>query len=124
VTSELDLTKMEFPSDRLTVGAIRRMDAKVFATFRHGEHDYLGRLEFFQTLALEMDLAVLAFAKAAGAAPPDLGVSRDDIIEQLLIDYEKLGFGSGPASRQALIQKIESDAAAQARSAENGGISR
>ena len=121
---KLDLTKMEFPSDQLTVGAIRRLDPEVFASRNHGEDDYLGRLQFFQVLAHEMDLAVLAFAKAAGAPPPDLGVSREEFAQQLLIDYEKIGIGSGPASRQALLQKIESDAVAQARSAEKGGIPR
>jgi hypothetical protein len=124
VTGELDLNKMEFPSDQLTVGAIRRLDHRVFAPRNHGVNDPLGRLQAFDILSNEMDLAVLAFAKATSAAPPDLGVSREEIVEQLLIDYEKIGIGAGPASRQALIQKIESDAVAQARSAENGGIPR
>lgn len=125
VTGVLDWNKLEFPSDRLTVGAIRRLHPGVFTRRPdHGISEPLILLLAFDILSNEMDLAALAFAKATGSAPPDLLVTRQEIIQVLLADYETVGLGEGAASRQALIQKIESDAAAQARSAENGGIPR
>jgi hypothetical protein len=123
VTGTLDWSKIEFPSDRLTVGTIRRRHPEVFTRPDHGIAESLIRLLAFDILSNEMDLAALAFAQSGGSAPPDLLVSRQEIVQTLLADYEAVGLGAGPASRQALIEKIESDAAILARSAENRGIS-
>lgn len=111
----LDWNKLELPSDQMTLGAIRRAQPEVFADTISGISQPINNVLAFELLFKEMDLAILAFAKAAGHKRPDLGVVRSETIQELKADYAAAGIGEGPASRLALIRKIESDAAAQGR---------
>jgi hypothetical protein len=113
--AELDWNKLELPSDALTVGAIRRAHADIFSQNTHGISEPLIKILAFDILSNEMDLAALAFAEKTAQPRPDVLVSREDIIQALMDDYATAGIGSGPASRQALIRKIETDVASLAQ---------
>ncbi len=94
----LDWNKLELPSDRLTVGAIRRAQPDVFADTVSGINEPIINVLAFDILFKEMDLAILAFAKAAGHKCPDLPVVRSETIQELKTDYADAGIGEGPAS--------------------------
>jgi hypothetical protein len=99
----------------MTIGAIRRAQPEVFADTVAGISQPIINVLAFNILFKEMDLATLAFAKAAGHKRPDLYVVRSETIQELKDAYAAAGIGEGPASRLALIRKIEADAAAQGR---------
>ena len=114
---EIDFSKLSLPSDTVTVRDIRRHDAAVFEGEHHGMGGRLDDLSTLHALGIEMDLAELAFARQAGFTGLAYGeLTRDDLVNDLLKVYDRLGIGDGERSRHELIRRFEADAAAQVQS--------
>ena len=123
----IDLEKIEFPSDDLTIRTIRRTHVEEFdgglgsRFFRHhgrwAADATIGALIFLERL-----LATLAFEEALGLAPSiDLG--RDDKqahVEELEGLYVRYGLAPGKAAAGELIRGVERQALEQARGAGHG----
>lgn len=118
----LDVTTIEFPSDRLTVRDMRRMDSHLFAGLRP-----LSDVDAFDITALAMCswehlLAHKEFARQLGLPDPDPKTSRAEIVEILAADYEAHGLSTGTHASKELVGRIVSAARAQAAAlGRNGG---
>jgi hypothetical protein len=123
---QIDFTKMDFPSDGLTIGTLRRVHPEQVDT---GEDinlfskDYGGSAGDMVTgmLGAERDLAAAAFNRALGKpAPAPLDKDMlEGFAEAMTQDYIRYGIASGPHHAEQLIRGIESQAAEQAR--QHGG---
>lgn len=123
---EIDVTKIDFPSDELTIKAIRQRWPKSIDKREDNPYvDGIPRLlaqptgeELFSMLKMERDLATATFNMELGREPPDLSYA-DFSIKSLAEDLSKLyiefGLASGQHHADQLIRSIESQAVAQAR---------
>lgn len=120
----LDLTKIEFPTDRLTIKDLRRWFPTSFDLPAADGHLYdvegpFNRVSLETGLGDIIDaervLAYLAYCKARGIAPPKRLGYRDEIAGPLADDYVSAGLASGTATAEQLIRVFEQAAAAQGR---------
>jgi hypothetical protein len=116
-SAALDVSALDLPSDRITIGQIRRSQPDCFDTYgKSGEHS-VSTLNIAATIATELILARNAYAKALGRSPDepmDEKERRDEILG-LNEDYCEFGISTGPKHTFELIRKLESDAANQAK---------
>ena len=127
----IDFARLDFPSDKLTVGALRRAFPHSFdlpapdyppATdeYRAFPHLRFGRqrteLALGELVDFERLLAARAFKEALSlpleGEENDYG--RDELVGELTELYTKLKLAKGPKSAGQLIRAIETGAAAQA----------
>ena len=114
---QLDYSKINFPTDRLTVGQLRRMDK---AAFPHGGIESrvrTARLEDAKGLYhawVEHHAAECVFGKAAGRGdhPSDL---VECVIEELNEFYVEMGWSSGAHQTTQLVNRFLDAARSQAR---------
>lgn len=119
---QIDLTKIDFPSDRLTIGTLRRVHPEQVDT---GEDidlfskDFGGAAGDMVTgmLIAERDIATAAFNRALGIpAPPPLDKDMlEGLAEAVTEDYIRYRIASGKHHAEQLIRGIESQATEQAR---------
>jgi hypothetical protein len=125
---QIDFTRIEFPTDRLTVKELRKALPHCFdLPAPEGPHHQ--REGFFKRESLESylggiinaerEVAALAFHTALGQVKPEyhegtLG-PRWEVLEVLISDYTKVGLARGEHHGQELIREIESQAVAQAQ---------
>jgi hypothetical protein len=117
---KIDFTKIEFPSDGLTIKVLRRVhrdqiDAERLPTF-FTDRERGGSAEDVLTdlLYCERALAEAAFDRHLGRLPADpLGV--EGFAEELTRLYVRYGIASGEHHAEQLIRSFESHAIAQAR---------
>jgi hypothetical protein len=119
---EIDLSKIEFPSDRVTIKDIRRLWPEAVDTgkrvdlFSKPVGGGAGEM-LFSMLTMERDLAKATFGLKLGREPA-IPYADDDV--KLLADdlsqvYTRYGIADGPSSAKELIRGIESQALAQAQ---------
>jgi hypothetical protein len=122
---EVDVTKIDFPSDGLTIKAIRRrwpesVDARRDDPYRHGIPmpfaSPVGEL-LHNMLVMERDLAKTTFGLEFGMEP-EIDYAGDDI--KLLSDdlsklYVEIGIATGQHHADQIIRSIQSQVVAQAR---------
>lgn len=120
----LDVTKIAFPSDQLTIKDLRRYMPTAFdlSAGENNLYDVEGR---FNRVSLETclgaiidkerELAHLAYCNARGITPPKELGNRDEGAEVLAVDYIELGLASGSHHAEQLIRAFEQAAAEQAR---------
>ena len=115
----ISIENIQFPSDRLTFGQLRRVFP---ADFSDGALKSQRNTRFlddvFPMLQLEKEIAAMAFARAAGVSPPKTRFpyldDEGELIEDLAMFYTKLGIASGEKHAAELIRGITSQAVAQA----------
>lgn len=125
-----DFTRMTFPTDRLTVAALRK--AYPWA-FDQPHHDPYRRGRWFggrasleeaigDTLDFERRLATLEFKRVLGLTPnaEEGRHPQWELAESLRDEYATLGLAAGEHHADQLVRGIESQAAAQARQAPGG----
>ena|ERR1700722_8759986 len=114
----LDLSQMPFPTDKVTIGAIRQRQPSLFIN----EDADIARFDVFATMSVERVLAKKAFAKAAGLPDPfpDDGsmstYTRQEAVWMLNSDYQRYGISTGLHQTRELVKDFEKAAADQARS--------
>lgn len=122
---KIDLSRIDFPSDRITIKAVRAtrpgsgFDAKV-AEYPEGKDAFD---ELVACLSTERELASKAFdAALRGVDPKRIGTrdhksawDRQEIISALDSEYRAYGLSSGRQQSIQLIRQIEAQAVAQAK---------
>jgi hypothetical protein len=129
---KIDLTTINYPTDKLTVGMMRKRCPTAFdvepetGTYTAGGHRPLHRMSLDFVLASVVDhermLAEWAFKKALGQPVPEADDStfgRETTFENLSNDYIKFGLARGEHEAQEMLRGIEAQAVAQAR--QHGG---
>jgi hypothetical protein len=134
---EIDFSRISFPSDRLTIKAVRdwvgqkygakRFDKALIDRADHAESDeyknlFTARSGVIDLMAGERELARNAFVAALDGYKPrrigrqdiDKAGDRRGTRDVLHIDYQRFGLSSGPKQTALLIREIESQAVAQA----------
>jgi hypothetical protein len=120
---QIDLSKIQFPSDELTVKAIRRLwpesvdtEKEVELFTDEGYHGGPGEL-LWSMLVMERDLARATFGAEYGREPEILYADHDVslVADDLRKRYIEFGIASGQHHASQLIRGIESQASAQAR---------
>ena len=117
----LDFARIEFPSDKLTVGQVRRLHGdridRETPTFFDAE-PYCGSAAFAlgNMLGMERALAAYAYNRAAGEAWKEVspGFDRDTLAGDLAEDYVRYGLAAGEKSAALLVRRFEARAAGQA----------
>jgi hypothetical protein len=119
---EIDLTKMVFPSDGMSIKAMRRLWPEAVDTgervnlFSNPTGGRAGEI-LFTMLMMERDLARAMFGLEFGREP-SIMYADDDVkllAEDLSHLYTRVGIADGSISAKELIRGIESQAVAQAR---------
>jgi hypothetical protein len=110
-----DCATLEFPSDAITLGRMRRKEPYLFslaALDRVG----LANIDVASVLRREIMIAEKSFDKALRRPDPfpDGSSHRDVLIEDLKEAYQEYGLASGDKSALELIRRLEAAAAAQA----------
>ena len=116
---QIDLTKIAFPSDRLTIGTLRKhhpaeLDSDNAPDFEKRSHSL--RAELGDMLFVERSIAQDAFNSALGRRDMVLGRGQDrqDCLDQVAGIYTRYGIASGQHHAEQLFRDIESQAVAQA----------
>jgi hypothetical protein len=111
---QLDLSKIILPSDRITMGTVRRVEADAFEPYI--SYDPIS-LDIVATVATETLLARAAYAKARGITPaePVSPSERREYILNLHDDYCLYGISTGIRQSNELIRAMERAATQQAR---------
>lgn len=112
----VDLTKLHFPTDALTIGAIRQTDPEGFREVSPRFFKGDGHGDVSSLLWEERLLAANAFAQALGQSLPfpDEAQERDEIIKELATWYQRFGLASGLEHTKQLVRDLEQSAAKQA----------
>jgi hypothetical protein len=113
-TPILDLAKIDFPTDAVTLGQLRRRKPELLTRDGLTEAD-LRDLEIAGTIDAEITLAEKAFLKTLGQPYPDPGDTRGVLFRMLNQDYCELGLSTGPNQTRQLMRAIESAAVEQAK---------
>lgn len=112
----IDIARISFPSDRLTVKAIRVAEPNLFdhpdVWVRSAAGD---DSNFLLMLRDERAIAYKAFAKTLGLPARVSSSHRNDIVHSLAEEYSRLGLSTGPKHTVQLIRDIEAQAIAQAK---------
>ena len=110
----LDITRIDFPTDHLTIGHLRRLqpDPDVHS-FAAGDLEKMLEVGVMPSMDVEQTLAQKAFAQAAGQ--PDPGEDRLDLIRMLNDEYRRLKLSTGIHQTRQLVRDFEKAAAAQAK---------
>lgn len=127
-TPKIDFTKIDFPSDRITVKILRQVhptatdvdvpidsiaplgDPRSYR--RHTLDDPLG----CGIIDLERQIAERAFKIALGQSVKGSNLSNiDEMVDNISDEYKKYGLARGEHEISAMIRRIETQAEAQAR---------
>lgn len=108
----IDLVRIRFPTDSITIGDIKRVEPHVFADWECKHWDSQTRA--VGTRLWEHALADQAFCRALGMAPVTLKSSRALILDVLGEGYRAYGLSSGEFEDEELARSIETQAIAQA----------
>lgn len=110
---KLDLAAIDFPSDKVTLGEMRRLEPSMFVPGKFFQW-HLDDVGIISTLDVEMVLAETAFAKRAKLPNPHPEVARSEAIAWLNDGYKECGLSSGLQQTKLLVREIESAAIRQA----------
>lgn len=109
----IDFSKIDFPTDKLTFGQLRRRAANqaAFANLLQAE---LVDVDAFQVHCFEQTLAAKAVAKTVNAPDPDPTIDQASLISYLDEGYQELGLSTGIQQTRQLIRAIEDAACREA----------
>jgi hypothetical protein len=109
--ASLDFSAIEFPSDRVTIGKMRKLlPAQFTPTGLKASHF---EAPVLHTLLCEQVLAEQAFAAAAGLPSPHTLWDRRESILALNSDYCRFGISSGLQQTYQLVRRFEQAAVDQ-----------
>jgi len=112
----LDWSKIEFPSDRITVAQLRKDQPQLLEDAETAIEYRMTDLNVLATIASERELAQRAFAAAMGRADPiPAMMSRSQKIDLLNDDYVRYGISKGLQQTRLLVRELETAAKRQAK---------
>ncbi len=126
------LASLDFPSDRLTVGALRRRfphafdqaveDALTVCPFISDDHHagFVVRDRLGSLLDAERQVALNALVDAQGLTRPDWYQSPEEERETVIELYQEYGIAEGPEHAKQLLRGLESAAASLAKGRSRG----
>jgi hypothetical protein len=112
--AKLDLLALALPSDRITLGQIRRREPEHFEEYLPNTDDQLSDLNIASTVATEVLLAKCAYRAGCGGKPMPLR-ERLRHIKGLNADYILYGLSTGMAKTMELVRDFERASEAKAR---------
>lgn len=112
-SDRFDPSSIEYPSDAVSLGAMRKLEPQLFQNQELDELDATG-IGIVAAHRFELRLAEKAFASAMSTPDPDPSLSRKDIAETLDEEYRRYGLSSGPHQTELLMKEIENAARQQA----------
>ena len=118
---KLNLYAISFPSDKLTLGQMRKLDqtvsgsGEVFSSSEKLHDARAAHIHSFIPLSYEMLLAEKAYAKSLGLSEPWPLTSRSELVGLLRQQWEEDGISSGPELSKQFIRDIEQAAIKQAK---------
>ena len=110
----LNTRLLSLPTDRLTLGDLRRIDRRAF-TAEGIDKCWLSDVSVFATLHNELSLAEKAYANAAGNPDPFPSDDPRELAEALKQEYVQFGICGGMAEAEELIRGFTRAAAQQGR---------
>ena|SRR5579883_1144506 len=111
---EIDFKTLSFPSDRLTIKALRLAEPQLFATDNPVDLDKtFAHSDFSSMLSWERVVARQAYKAALGQPDPD-AEERGELVDMLTEHYRDYGLSSGPHQTEQLVREIEAQASGQA----------
>jgi hypothetical protein len=110
----LDFAALPLPSDRVTLGMLRRRQPTVFDRLSDWRIP-ADLLEILATVHLENIVARRAFAAECKQPDPLPTEDRRELIRMLNDDYQRYGISSGMQETRQLIRDLEAAARQQAR---------
>lgn len=133
---EVDFTAIDFPTDALTIKALRRHLPHAFDVPPPDDYRYSLRSGYYErsmldamiasTLDWERMLAEVVYRETLGLSKlddlPVSGNQRQEIIKALCSDYVALGLASGKHQAREMLRRVERQAEEQAR--RHGGPAR
>jgi hypothetical protein len=117
----VDFGTINFPTDSITLGTIRRHEPDMFTM--DGIGGATSNVQAIATLFHEEILAEKTFAVAIGRIDPHPDMPRPFLVRLLDGAYRAYGISSGPKQSVELVRGIERQASEQAR-AMKGGVGR
>ena len=117
-----DLSSLEFPSDRITLVQLRRVEPEYFSTDRQMLDNDLTVVHGINALRIELVLARKAWAAAIGLPDPDTFRKRPTEIEYLTDVYKDYGLSSGRQQTEELVRRFETEAARLAKLSVGQGL--
>ena len=112
---KVELTRIEVPSDNITLGAIWRREPGLFS-YEAIAQGAAGAAGAISILAWETLLAENAFAAACGAKHPHPDVSEAGLIQLLNDSYKAYGISHGMNETRAMVRRFLGAVEKQARS--------
>lgn len=110
-----DLSSITFPSERITLGQMRKVEPEWFSTDREMLDNNLVVVHGINALRVEQILARKAWAEAIGLPDPDTFHSRATEVEYLTDIYKDYGISTGPQQTEELVRRFETEAAKLAK---------
>jgi hypothetical protein len=116
-TQPLDLAAIDLPSDRITMGTIRRVHPNLFADYKNSLKAPSSNLNVPAIIAEEIDLARIAYARALGVQTRERSsaAERHESILNLDVDYRTYGISTGIRHTLEMVRDLERQAAQQAK---------
>jgi hypothetical protein len=111
----LNLSAIEFPSDRITVGQLRKEQPEAFDEIGKYTNITFRTVNVAATIATERKLVEKAFAAALGLPDPSPNYSRRYEIDMLNDDYCRYGLSTGKQATTQLVRELEKAAKLQAK---------
>jgi len=116
----LDLSAIQFPSDKVTLGQVRTLDHSVNGAGVFSSADALSNARATDIYSIipilnEMKLAEKAYAKSLGLPEPWPLVSRAEVVRLLREQWKEDGISSGEQLSTQYIRDIEQAAVRQAK---------
>ncbi len=106
-----DLSSIEFPTDRITLGQMRRLEPGLMTSGREMANQHLINADAICTMAIEQRLAKQAWAQAIGMPGVDRLDEREDDLAHLNEIYTMYGLSSGENQTQEMVRRFETEAA-------------
>lgn len=110
-----DLSSIEFPSERITLGQLRKVEPEFLSTDRAMIDNHMTVVHGINALRIEQILARQAWAAAIGLPDPIPFRKRATEIEYLTDVYKDYGISTGPQQTEELVRRFETEAARLAK---------
>jgi hypothetical protein len=111
----LDLSKIQLPTDRVTLGAIRRRQPELLPSAGIASAKRLSDVQIFCAADAEIALAQKCFADELGLPDPRPNDDVGELKELLGAEYKRWDISSGPTHTEQLLRDLVADAQEQAR---------